>query len=842
MTSSLHRGKKIFGFLFIVLLISSLCNFSLVFSSVLPSFVRLSPISAQIQTPTAIALDGAGRLYVAEASVNSVKVFSQSGHFISSLSGLDKPVSIAVDAGGRIFVGNADKGNVAVFDSSFVPLFKLGKGDGEFGLPMDIAIDGVGKVYVVDKENNAVRIYNTSGEFVTMVGTQGSGAGQLHHPVSIAIDTVSNELVILDHQEVYDTWSNAMIDGARLQFFDMSGTLKRDYDMFGYDIAAGELVVPIQVTVDAVSRVYVTDSRLQKVMVYDNQGVFLGQVDSTESPLRTPLGITIGSSNRLYIASLLAHQVEVYGMDHYSVMNAVPAEFSFSAIVGGNPPPPQSLTIYNDGVTTFYWSASAALESPWASLAIQSGTLEPSAIFSQDVSVTVDGLAAGQYQSSILLANESGVSEKIPLTLTVLSNPLTVSPDGLFFDVETGTAVPGQELSVATTGDGLLSWHASSDSPWLAPSKTTGITPDSLRVDVDGSGLAVGTHTGRITFTGDDDTFVAIGVDVVLHVSESVSPPPIEHPLDSGTGDGSLVQDKWAWVVSNVLTGTSLNGVWGSESRNVYVVGDNGSILHYDGKQWGAMDSSISTGNLYSIWGSSDTDIYAVGDNGLVLHFDGKRWSSIAAAVTADALQDVWGGGGEVAAVSTSGLVLENGLSTSSATGVALRSLWGSSETDVFAAGESGAVFHFDGKDWSPMNSGTEELLNSVWGSSADNVIAVGGNGVIVHYDGNTWSTMESGTKETLTGVWGMDMNSVFAVGAKGTVLYYNGSAWHTADSLSAGNLHDVWISARGMVFAVGDDGTVVYGRVRGFPWNLILNNIFNNSVMEKKKVSAPRQ
>ncbi len=835
MTSSLHQGKYFTVVLGITLLISSVCNFSLVFASILPTFVRLPPISDQVQTPTALALDGAGHLYVAECSANLVKVFSQSGHFISSFSGLDKPVSLAVDAGGRIFVGNADKGNVAVFDSSFVPLFKLGKGDGEFGLPTDIAIDGVGNIYVVDKENNAVRIYNTNGELLSMVGTPGNGAGQLNHPVSIAIDTVTNELVILDHQQVYDAWSMAMIDGARLQFFDMSGSVQRAYSMFGYNMAAGELVVPIQVTVDAASRVYVSDSRLQKVMVYDNQGVFLGQVDSLETPLRTPLGITIGSSNRLYIASL-AHKVEVYGIDQYSVMTAVPAEFSFSAIVGGNPPP-QSLTIHNDGLTTFRWSASAALESPWAILPINSGTLEPSAIFSQDVSVTLDGLATGKYESSIILANDTGVSERIPLTLTILSNPLSISPDRLFFDVETGTAAPGQELIINNTGDGLLSWHASSDRPWLALSKTTGITPDSLRVDVDGSGLAVGTHTGRITFIRKDAPPVPIGIDVVLNVSDPVSPPPIEPPVDPGSGGSSSAKDKWTWEVSNVLTGTSLNGVWGSVSRNVFVVGNNGSILHSDGKQWSVMDSSISTGNLYSIWGSSDTDIYAVGDNGLVLHFDGKRWSSIAGAVTAATLQDVWGGGSEVAAVSASGLVLANGLSSSSATGVALRSLWGSSEKDIFAAGESGVVLHFDGKSWSPMDSGTQQLLNSVWGSSANDVFAVGGNGVIVHYDGSTWSTMESGTKENLAGVWGTDRSNVFAVGAKGTVLYYNGSAWHTAALLSAGNLHDVWISARGTVFAVGDDGTVVYGRGKGFPWNLILNNIFNNHVREQKEV-----
>ena len=31
---------------------------------------------------------------------------------------------------------------------------------------------------------------------------------------------------------------------------------------------------------------------------------------------------------------------------------------------------------------------------------------------------------------------------------------------------------------------------------------------------------------------------------------------------------------------------------------------------------------------LTALWGSSDEDMYAVGDNGLILHWNGENWSA----------------------------------------------------------------------------------------------------------------------------------------------------------------------------------------------------------------------
>jgi hypothetical protein len=101
-----------------------------------------------------------------------------------------------------------------------------------------------------------------------------------------------------------------------------------------------------------------------------------------------------------------------------------------------------------------------------------------------------------------------------------------------------------------------------------------------------------------------------------------------------------------------------------------------------------------------------------------------------------------------------------------------LYGIWGSSESDVFVVGEGGTILHYNGSDWSHMDSGVTETLYRVWGSSGTDVYVVGESGTILRYDGS-WSDMASDTAQTLSGVWGSSVNNVFAVGEEGTILHY---------------------------------------------------------------------
>jgi photosystem II stability/assembly factor-like uncharacterized protein len=51
-------------------------------------------------------------------------------------------------------------------------------------------------------------------------------------------------------------------------------------------------------------------------------------------------------------------------------------------------------------------------------------------------------------------------------------------------------------------------------------------------------------------------------------------------------------------------------------------------ILYLDGDQWTRIESNTKE-YLTAIWGSSDENIYAVGDNGLILHWNGEDWKAV---------------------------------------------------------------------------------------------------------------------------------------------------------------------------------------------------------------------
>jgi hypothetical protein len=118
-------------------------------------------------------------------------------------------------------------------------------------------------------------------------------------------------------------------------------------------------------------------------------------------------------------------------------------------------------------------------------------------------------------------------------------------------------------------------------------------------------------------------------------------------------GAWSVVQGPsgWPWL------GRNLNAVWGASASDVFTVGDDGLVVHYDRIDWTAMDSGV-TESLHGVWGTSGRDVLAVGEGGVVIHYDGTAWS--ATDNTDDSsLRAVWGtAGGSIVAAGEDGAVL----------------------------------------------------------------------------------------------------------------------------------------------------------------------------------------
>jgi formylglycine-generating enzyme required for sulfatase activity/plastocyanin len=282
------------------------------------------------------------------------------------------------------------------------------------------------------------------------------------------------------------------------------------------------------------------------------------------------------------------------------------------------------------------------------------------------------------------------------------------------------------------------------------------------------------------------------------------------------------------WTAQASGTTDTLESVWGSSSTDVFAVGESGKILHYDGSNWTAQTSGTYE-TLYGIWGSSNTDVFAVGGGGKILHYDGSNWTAQNSGTT-NTLYGVWGSSSnDIFAVGGSGKILHydgsNWTAQASGTTDTLESVWGSSSTDVFAVGSYGSdgiILHYDGFNWSSQ-SGPSHTLTGIWGSSGTNVFIAGGDGTILHYDGSSWNSQMSGTNKTFYGIWGSSGTDAFAVGSGGKILHYDGSSWTDQASGTTDTLESVWGSSGTDIFAVGYDKILHYD---GISWTTQLSGL----------------
>ena len=181
---------------------------------------------ASFNSPRGIAVDEKGNIYVADSGNNLVRkitpsglvtTFAGSGKQGSSngqgiLASFNSPSGIAVDEKGNIYV--ADSGNNLVrkiTPSGLVTTLagsgKEGSANGQdvlasFNFPIPIAVDAAGNVFVADELNQLIRKITPSGLVTTLAGSgkEGSANGQgilasFNLPEGIAVDAAGNVFV-----------------------------------------------------------------------------------------------------------------------------------------------------------------------------------------------------------------------------------------------------------------------------------------------------------------------------------------------------------------------------------------------------------------------------------------------------------------------------------------------------------------------------------------------------------------------------------------------------------------------------------------------------------------------
>ncbi|MHA4809015.1 IPT/TIG domain-containing protein [Flavitalea flava] len=192
----------------------------------LQGFINGAGVDARFREPFAAAADASGTIFIADVDNNMIRKITLSGE-VSTLAGdtiqgqvnatgtaarFSSPSGVAVDGAGTIFVADADNHLIRKISQAGVVTTFAGDGhsgykdapgtEAEFNYPSGIALDGSGNVYVADESNNMIRKITPAGMVSTLAGNLNSGhqdgngreAG-FNSPIAMTVDRSGNVYV-----------------------------------------------------------------------------------------------------------------------------------------------------------------------------------------------------------------------------------------------------------------------------------------------------------------------------------------------------------------------------------------------------------------------------------------------------------------------------------------------------------------------------------------------------------------------------------------------------------------------------------------------------------------------
>jgi photosystem II stability/assembly factor-like uncharacterized protein len=238
-------------------------------------------------------------------------------------------------------------------------------------------------------------------------------------------------------------------------------------------------------------------------------------------------------------------------------------------------------------------------------------------------------------------------------------------------------------------------------------------------------------------------------------------------PLSNGSSQSTSVgiifhylQGTWS-IASGSIVPPALRSLFILSADDIWTVGDEGTILHYDGVQWNEITSSAidNTFSLTAVTATSKHNVWVTGSLGVLLHYDGTTWTRITASIF------------------DAGANLPNLLS------ISMSSTYDGWIVGNRAHSSNGLIFHYHNGKWQEIQTTALTHLQSVLMISTTDGWAVGDAGTILHYTNHLWTQVENAPATPdalLAGISFTSAQDGWAVGDKGAMLHYQNGLWST--------------------------------------------------------------
>jgi hypothetical protein len=301
--------------------------------------------AARFTSPSGIAVDGTGNVYVADTNNSTIRKITPAG-VATTLAGsvrkfgsadgtgaaarFDFPSGVAVDGAGNVYVADTNNSTIRKITPTGVVTTLAGSpgmsggADGtgaaaRFSLPSGAAVDIAGNVYIADRDNHTIRRISPTGVVTTLAGTAGmlgsadgtGAAARFSSPTGLAVDGAGNVYVAdTDNATIRRITAAGVVT-------TLAGTAGATGSADGTG-AAARFSNPTDLATDGAGNVYVADRDNHTIRKITNAGVVTtlvgaaGMTGSTDdvgvaARFNLPFGVVADGAGNLYVSDRSNH-------------------------------------------------------------------------------------------------------------------------------------------------------------------------------------------------------------------------------------------------------------------------------------------------------------------------------------------------------------------------------------------------------------------------------------------------------------------------------------------------------------------------------------------------------